>query len=94
MTKSHKLGGPALAPYSVWALLFILVPLIFVAYYAFTDNAFAFNCAACPSATNSSDASPGDAMPLLFIVPANGMSKKVYSLFQTETVADALSRLN
>jgi len=42
MTKSHKLGGPALAPYSVWALLFILVPLIFVAYYAFTDNAFAF----------------------------------------------------
>ena len=42
MTKSHKLGGAALAPYSVWALLFILVPLIFVAYYAFTDNAFAF----------------------------------------------------
>ncbi len=28
----------ALAPYSVWALLFIIVPLIFVAYYAFTDN--------------------------------------------------------
>ena len=28
----------ALAPYSVWALLFILVPLVFVAYYAFTDN--------------------------------------------------------
>ena len=27
-----------LAPYSVWALLFIIVPLIFVAYYAFTDN--------------------------------------------------------
>lgn len=31
-----------LAPYSVWALLFVLVPLIFVAYYAFTDNSFAF----------------------------------------------------
>ena len=31
-----------LAPYSVWALLFILVPLIFVAYYAFTDQNFHF----------------------------------------------------
>ena len=31
-----------LAPYSVWAALFIIVPLVFVAYYAFTDNAFAF----------------------------------------------------
>ena len=27
-----------LAPYSLWAALFILVPLVFVAYYAFTDN--------------------------------------------------------
>lgn len=32
----------ALLPYSIWALLFILVPLIFVAYYAFTDNDFNF----------------------------------------------------
>ena len=32
----------ALAPYSVWAVLFIVVPLIFVAYYAFTDNSFRF----------------------------------------------------
>ena len=32
----------ALTPYSIWALLFILVPLIFIAYYAFTDNSFAF----------------------------------------------------
>ena len=31
-----------LAPYSVWAALFIVVPLIFVAYYAFTDNNFNF----------------------------------------------------
>ena len=31
-----------LAPYSVWAALFIVVPLVFVAYYAFTDNAFHF----------------------------------------------------
>ena len=32
----------ALAPYSAWALLFIVVPLFFVAYYAFTDNSFHF----------------------------------------------------
>ena len=31
-----------LAPYSLWAVLFIVVPLIFVAYYAFTDNSFNF----------------------------------------------------
>ena len=31
-----------LAPYSVWAVLFIVVPLLFVAYYAFTDNDFHF----------------------------------------------------
>ncbi|MBR7056492.1 MAG: ABC transporter permease [Oscillospiraceae bacterium] len=42
MTKTRKLGGAVLAPYSLWALLFILVPLVFVAYYAFTDNAFSF----------------------------------------------------
>ena len=34
--------GVVLAPYSLWALLFILVPLVFVAYYAFTDNDFSF----------------------------------------------------
>ncbi len=32
----------ALMPYSIWALLFILVPLAFVGYYAFTDNDFRF----------------------------------------------------
>lgn len=31
-----------LGPYSAWALLFILVPLLFVAYYAFTDDNFRF----------------------------------------------------
>ncbi len=31
-----------LSPYSVWAALFIVVPLLFVAYYAFTDNDFQF----------------------------------------------------
>ena len=35
----HKL---VLAPYSIWAALFILVPLAFVAYYAFTDSNFNF----------------------------------------------------
>ncbi|MDO4939075.1 MAG: ABC transporter permease [Lachnospiraceae bacterium] len=34
--------GIALLPYSIWSLLFIVVPLIFVAYYAFTDNSFGF----------------------------------------------------
>ena len=31
-----------LTPYSVWAVLFIVVPLIFVAYYALTDNQYHF----------------------------------------------------
>ena len=35
----------ALAPYSVWAMLFIVVPLVFVAYYAFTDQQFSFTAA-------------------------------------------------
>ena len=32
----------ALGPYGIWAVLFILVPLVFVAYYAFTDGNFQF----------------------------------------------------
>lgn len=31
------------APYTVWAMLFILVPLVFIAYYAFTDDNFNFS---------------------------------------------------
>lgn len=34
--------GAALMPYSVWSLLFVIVPLVFVAYYAFTDESFRF----------------------------------------------------
>ena len=34
--------GTLLGPYSLWAVLFIIVPLFFVAYYAFTDNSFTF----------------------------------------------------
>ncbi len=32
----------SLSPYSFWAVLFIVVPLIFIAYYAFTDSEFHF----------------------------------------------------
>lgn len=32
----------ALAPYTLWSALFVLVPLVFVAYYAFTDSSFQF----------------------------------------------------
>lgn len=42
MTGSDRMRRVVLAPYTLWALLFILVPLCFVAYYAFTDNSFAF----------------------------------------------------
>jgi len=42
MTRKSRTGGPALMPYTLWALLFIIVPLGFVAYYAFTDDSFAF----------------------------------------------------
>lgn len=31
-----------LSPYSLWAVLFIVVPLVFVAYYALTDNNYNF----------------------------------------------------
>ena len=31
-----------IAPYSLWSALFVIVPLVFVAYYAFTDNNFSF----------------------------------------------------
>jgi spermidine/putrescine transport system permease protein len=40
--KLYRMHRAALTPYSIWALLFILVPLVFIAYYAFTDNSFAF----------------------------------------------------
>ena len=40
--RGSLLRGLSLAPYSLWAALFIVVPLLFVAYYAFTDNNFHF----------------------------------------------------
>ncbi len=47
MTKTAAKKTPnayrtALAPYSVWSVLFVVVPLLFIAFYAFTDNEFAF----------------------------------------------------
>ena len=42
MTKNSLSKRLTLAPYGAWAVLFIVVPLIFVAYYAFTDNDFRF----------------------------------------------------
>ena len=36
----HERIAPA--PYMVWAVLFTVVPLLFIAYYAFTDNQFRF----------------------------------------------------
>ena len=38
----HNAYRAALAPYSLWSFLFVVVPLGFIAYYAFTDNQFAF----------------------------------------------------
>ena len=43
--RSSRIEQLCLAPYSFWAVLFIVVPLIFVAYYAFTDNSFRFTTA-------------------------------------------------
>ncbi len=40
--RSRRVQRGLLAPYSLWAVLFVVVPLVFVAYYAFTDNDFAF----------------------------------------------------
>ena len=42
--RRHSQNGyrMALAPYSLWSALFVVVPLAFIAYYAFTDNQFAF----------------------------------------------------
>lgn len=40
--RNNGILSPSLMPYSIWSLLFIIVPLIFVGYYAFTDNSFAF----------------------------------------------------
>ena len=44
--KTYRKSSPgcrtALAPYSLWAFLFVVVPMLFIAYYAFTDNELQF----------------------------------------------------
>jgi len=42
LTKGNSTTRLLLTPYSIWAVIFILVPLLFIAYYAFTDNNFNF----------------------------------------------------
>ena len=44
VNRKHPKNGyrMALAPYSVWSFLFVVVPLSFIAYYAFTDDQFSF----------------------------------------------------
>ncbi len=42
MTKKSFLQRAAAAPHMVWAVLFIIAPLIFVVYYAFTDSEGSF----------------------------------------------------
>ena len=38
MTKKSFLQKAMAAPHVMWAVLFIIAPLLFVAYYAFTDS--------------------------------------------------------
>lgn len=69
LSKTPNTYRAALAPYSVWSLLFVIVPLIFVAYYAFTDNSFSFtmeNVARFFTATSN-------------VAQADGTSKEVYT---------------
>ena len=42
MKKKSLINTIVNAPYTVWAAMFIIVPLIIVAYYAFTDKNGAF----------------------------------------------------
>ena len=41
-SRQGLVGGLTRGPYEIWAVVFILVPLVFTAYYAFTDNNFRF----------------------------------------------------
>ncbi len=59
--------GLASGPYELWAVVFILVPLGFVAYYAFTDNDFRFTTANIARFFNDMSASVG----------ADGMTRQV-----------------
>ena len=45
--KKNKLSSLADKPYLVWSILFIIAPLLMVAYYALTDKSGAFSLAEC-----------------------------------------------
>ena len=72
MRKDTSRGGAVVGaltrgPYELWAVIFILVPLAFTAYYAFTDNDFRFtteNLARFFTATSS-------------VTDANGVASEV-----------------
>ena len=69
MRKNTAVQRFTLTPYGIWAMLFILVPLCFVAYYAFTDANFNFtfdNITRFFTATSS-------------MTDENGVSKEVYT---------------
>jgi len=62
LTKGNSTTRMLLTPYSIWAVIFIIVPLLFIAYYAFTDNNFNFtleNIARFFTATNEMTADDG-----------------------------------
>ncbi len=42
LSKTPASYKAAVVPYSIWSFIFVLVPMLFVAYYAFTDQNFAF----------------------------------------------------
>ncbi len=42
LKKGNSTTRMLLTPYSLWSVIFIVVPLLFIAYYAFTDNNFNF----------------------------------------------------
>ena len=69
MRKNTAVQRFTLTPYGIWAMLVILVPLCFVAYYAFTDANFNFtfdNITRFFTATSS-------------VTDENGVSKEVYT---------------
>ena len=45
LSKNPAVYKAALVPFSIWSFIFVLVPMLFVAYYAFTDQNFAFTTA-------------------------------------------------
>ena len=75
--KKARSGGRAaktsyyatLGPYSLWAMFFILVPLVFVAYYAFTDNNFNFTLEHIQRFFTATSQ----------VIQADGSSKEVYT---------------